>query len=810
MPTQAFPATAGGTDITVSCGVASSPATPAAIHGLVACAVAASPATPATIIDIERTVVDADYDAWLAGNYSRCLLVEAKCWHGGAEIVRYFSNLPYMSGQGDIPANQPYDDILASPPSISWSIDQPLTANDFEVWNRDGSLDSWLSDGWDGRHIRFYLGDPTWGRADFRLIFVGVLDGISSASYDRVAFKLRDKMERLNKPVQANLVASGPAANTPVPLSYGQCFNVEPVLLDGSTYKFKVHDGAIQAVSQVRSNGSVIGAVTVDATHGEFTLSSKPAGQVTADVWGVGGGGTSGMTTATAAYVSGLAWSATNGPVAAILDVRYAGASVAHTDDLSTGRFTLSASLFTVVADVKQLWGPSTLTGTCAGGATFGFPRGLLYGDAYAHAIGDVKIGATAATATVDLAACSATLAHPLPLAVEFLMYNRYDAPEDSSAYWLTATHVSGSTYRCPLNYGGQYVAQVRVGGTVLTDLAIPVPPGPDPAQTDVDLNDLTGLAVTASVTRFQQMLDNGMAHVSGLTWHRPSAVLEFTDVRLDGVSVGYVPDAGSANVTLISPPGPVEVDFTVHAIAAADIVEALAARPGLLTADDLDSDSFDAFAAALPAPVGWHCSNERRNAIDAITEVLAAVGAQRHFTRLGLLRLWRLDAPTGVAVAEFDADDVVRDSLRLVRVDLPVQRVRVTAKRNWTRQDVAGMAGGVVDNSRYAQEYLAGPAVAFNDVLAAHPNALDPDVIVSIFSSQLDAMDEAARRAALASVARYVFEVDLYARAIGRELGEEIRLTHPRHGFAGGRNAIVVGIDERPTLGRVTLTLWL
>lgn len=793
------------------------PAAPGAASALIVRLLATVPATPTAypvqVVVMGRAIDDADYAAWLAGNPVRCLLAELECWHAGAVTTRYLGNIGWQSGQYDTPANQPYDPLLAEEPTISWSIDQALTAQDIQVVNRDGSLDGWLDDAWDGRRITLWLGDPAWSRQDFRLVFSGVLDGIASADPGTLTLKVRDATERLNQPVQSNLIADGPHANTPKPLAFGRPFNLTPVL-DG-TGRYLIHDGAVQAVSAARDKAAPT-AVVPDLAGGAFDLADGALGDITVDAWGVG---TTGGAPATglAAWVSGLTW-ALGHPITGASAVRYDGAAVSgYSVANSSGSVTLPAALFTVVADTLGPTGSANLTGTCDGTTRFGFPTLAQYGGAYAQSLANVRIGSTPASATPDLVDCAVTLAHPLPLTVEFLMYNRYDSPEDAGAYWLTATHISGNTYRVPLHFSGQYVAQVNVGGVPLTDLVIDVPPGMDPAQTDVDLDNLTGLTVTADGVRFQETTGAAMGHVSGLTWALAAGtVLAFTGVRLDGASVAFTADTGARRVTLGDPPGgTVEIDFEAMEIGAAGIVQALATRSGLLSTDDLDAAAFADFAVRVPAPLGWYQTNTQRNAVECIDEIVAGVGAYRHFDRLGKLRLWRLDAPAGEPARVFDADDIVRDSLRILKVDAPAKRVRVQCRRNWTVQAVGNMQGSVADadKARYSAEYLLPPAVATHDLAAAHPNALDPDPLPSFYVEAADAQAEADRLAGLRSVPRTTYQADFLGRAIGLELGDLIEVAHPRFGLAGGKLAIVVGIAERPGVAPpaapVTLTFW-
>lgn len=244
------------------------------------------------------TISDATYEKWLLADRTRCVLVEAVAYSGGSEVTRYFSNCAYVTGPAEVPANTPYDDILVAD-SVRFTVElaelftgRSLPAwGDLEVMNENGERDDWLDDAWDGRALRIYLGDPTWDRADFRLILDGVAADIGSTRRDRLSLKVRDKTWMLNVAAQTTLVG-GTTANKdqPKPLAYGQCFNVEPVLDDASLHRYLVHDGQVEDITDVRDNGVTV-AYTKDLANGRFTLSAAPAGRITADVKGAKPGG---------------------------------------------------------------------------------------------------------------------------------------------------------------------------------------------------------------------------------------------------------------------------------------------------------------------------------------------------------------------------------------------------------------------------------------------------------------------------------------------------------------------------------------
>ena len=76
-----------------------------------------------------------------------------------------------------------------------------LSGGDIELDNGDGALDGWLLDVWRNRAIKAWAGDPSWPRADFRLVFDGIIDDVGSSSRETINLVLSDKLQRLNTPI---------------------------------------------------------------------------------------------------------------------------------------------------------------------------------------------------------------------------------------------------------------------------------------------------------------------------------------------------------------------------------------------------------------------------------------------------------------------------------------------------------------------------------------------------------------------------------------------------------------------------------
>ena len=216
----------------------------------------------------------AEYDDWLVSDTAiPAILVEAE-YSAGTE---YFASMPFVSGTGDSPANQAFDDLLVGNVVIDDRLDHGQVG-DLELVN-DGELEPWLTRKWYGYSLKIYLGDQSWPLADFKsygLVIDGINGGLRSPRSDRVIFAVRDQRENLRE------VVGSQAA----PVCLGKVFNITPVLKDAANRIYKVRDGAVSSIV-VRDNGAVL-IVTTDYTedlsNGEFTLVAAPAGQVTVDV----------------------------------------------------------------------------------------------------------------------------------------------------------------------------------------------------------------------------------------------------------------------------------------------------------------------------------------------------------------------------------------------------------------------------------------------------------------------------------------------------------------------------------------------
>jgi hypothetical protein len=231
--------------------------------------------------------------AWLnTPGHIKCILADIT-EIGNAPVSNFFlSNMAYFSG------TQEYNAGITGGLSFSESLDvegqASLSFGSLEFVNTAGIHDNYLTYVWNKRPIKIYIGDPSWSKNDFVLIFDGLIQEITAPNENTLSFSLFDKLQRLNDPISertlANTDYSENIANTILPLLFGEAFNLQPLLVDnGSTsglgQVYMVHDGAINGLIEVRDNGVPITVIPSDS-DGTFTLLTKPFGTITCSAQG--------------------------------------------------------------------------------------------------------------------------------------------------------------------------------------------------------------------------------------------------------------------------------------------------------------------------------------------------------------------------------------------------------------------------------------------------------------------------------------------------------------------------------------------
>ena len=239
-------------------------------------------------------LTDPQFIAWLKSPASiRTVLVEVVASIASVETTLYLSSRNYVDGV----AGRAYLAVISGGLSTSESLNldgaPSISYGDIELENNSGERDAWLDYVWSNRAAAVYVGDPTWPRSDFRLVFAGIVDDITVRSRTRLALRLRDKLERLNVPMtETTLGGATSNKDRPLPLMFGDPFNCEPLLTDPTGLVYKLHDGAIQDVHEVRDGGTPITTFATTLASGTITLTAAPISTITVTGRGAKPGGT--------------------------------------------------------------------------------------------------------------------------------------------------------------------------------------------------------------------------------------------------------------------------------------------------------------------------------------------------------------------------------------------------------------------------------------------------------------------------------------------------------------------------------------
>lgn len=235
---------------------------------------------------------DAQLLAWLKNDTpaARCVLLEVNVLVNGVETTRYISDKGYVTGPSDFPSNQYYHPLISGGVQFteSLAIDgaTSFSSGTIEFYNISGAIDSWLDDVWNNRAIKVYIGDITWPRTDFYKIFDGVVAFADSSSRDKVTLTMSDKSQRLNTSL-SEVKLGGTTANADklIPILFGECFNITPLLIDPALEKYQVHNGPIERVIEVRDNGAPV-SFTANLLNGTFVLNQQAVGTITCSAQG--------------------------------------------------------------------------------------------------------------------------------------------------------------------------------------------------------------------------------------------------------------------------------------------------------------------------------------------------------------------------------------------------------------------------------------------------------------------------------------------------------------------------------------------
>jgi len=257
-----------------------------------------------------------DMVAWLKSpSHIKCTLVDiSEVSVSGVPTTINLSSMAYSSGgttyNACVIGGLSFSESLSVEGAISTSY------GGLDLINTYGVNDQFLNYIWNRRSVKIYLGDPSWPKSDFVLIFDGLVQELTANSENQLTLLLFDKLQRLNDSLTEKTLSdstdtytektkTGLANTALLPLTFGEVFNIQPLYVDngvtgifgtagtsgtsgtsGVTGKvYMVNDGPINGIIEVRDNGVPITAAE-NLSKGLIGLSSNPVGTITCSVQG--------------------------------------------------------------------------------------------------------------------------------------------------------------------------------------------------------------------------------------------------------------------------------------------------------------------------------------------------------------------------------------------------------------------------------------------------------------------------------------------------------------------------------------------
>ena len=305
-------------------------------------------------------------------------------------------------------------------------------------------------------------------------------------------------------------------------------------------------------------------------------------------------------------------------------------------------------------------------------------------------------------------------------------------------------------------------------------------------------------------------------AYSRGVQWAfsgNYATIADLQNVTLNPPSNGYKVYSGAEGCYIkvgSVPAGTVTVHAATSEKRCAELIKTIALDAGIALADiNLDD------VAALNV-ITYQCGvwvSGETTALQAMSFIASGIGAYFSFDRLGVLRMSRLEAPSGLPVLEILPDIVSK--IELVSTadtdqGVPAKTLTLEYAKNYTVQTdldntaAAGRAAFSAAEWRHAVATSASAAALYVDA---------PEIMVETsLANEADALAESTRRIEQLQ-SRRVFEVtasaddgDPYSTV---DIGDVIRVTYPRFGLDNGEIFRVIGIVYDTRLSEITLRVW-
>ncbi|OUR62062.1 hypothetical protein A9Q74_06330 [Colwellia sp. 39_35_sub15_T18] len=209
---------------------------------------------------------------------------------------------------------------------------------------------------------------------------------------------------------------------------------------------------------------------------------------------------------------------------------------------------------------------------------------------------------------------------------------------------------------------------------------------------------------------------------------------------------------------------------------------------------------------SALPLYKVGIYQREPRTVRTVIDTICKSIIGYHMYARNGQFVAKIMPAITGIPAHALTLDDIVEDGVSVRKTIEPASQVTINYKQNHTPQN-DGLAGGVSAENRelFSQQYQTKTVV---NNLVDYPDA-SPITRNTCLVDEVDAGAVAAKLAGMYSVKRIIHKVHGLAAPFLFDLGGEVIFYYWDFSLSAGRNAIIIGLEDNPVDGEVTVELW-
>lgn len=689
---------------------------------------------------------------------STIYLLELTCYiDGTGETTLYYSDVGYVSGSADTPADTYFAPNLTNPGSLSRSIfANGTTFGSVEVGygvitlvNADGELDALKDHGY-GRSIvlkTITARNPTkeaYSTAEIR--FSGVVSHVE-ANFEEIRLIIRDELELLDRPLQESRFDGTSTSTTGVEGNANVEGRVKPMAFGGSVRNISAV--LANASNQIYSfnydkNGNTASCVSVDALRNggaTYTLS----GTDRAD----------------------LAAMEATAPASAQADTCLAESLVRLNGSVTAG-ITLDA---TISPNVTNL---------------------LTYSEEFDNAAW------TASNITVTA--------------------NSTDAPDsNTTADTLSSTNTSNSLTHSAISITSSdahaFTVYVKAGTAEYIMLE-------DSSNSFKGEFTLTGAGATSIVTGSPTLVIEALSgNFAG--WYRcemrytsvgTTATLVLT--VSDGAATGTTGTVFVWGAQLVESSAAEPYIATTSSA----VTRRAEASPGRVAAAILAEHGYSIDHASLLAldsknsnPVALYFDREI-TILQAAQQALEGIGGYLIADTLGNYRVGRFEAPTGTPVKAVEEWEIIDDvsQISLLATDdqntgIPAYRVTMEFDQNYTVQGPGELTGSVSqdDRAKYAEQWFRYVSEDVS-IQTKHPEAREI-TLQSHLTVEANAQSEATRRLTFLKSDLTRFKVPLSSAQAVRDadgstsvdIGDYITLTMSRFGFSTATDFVIIGVEE-------------